>query len=59
MLPSTAYYNGILEGYKRNGLPVAALKKAWDHAVREVHQETSRINAAAFRPTRRGNGHER
>ena len=59
MLPSAAYYNGILEGYKRNGLPVTALKKAWDHAVREVHQETKRVNAAAFRATRRRNGHER
>ena len=45
MLPTTSYYNGILEGYRQNGLPAAALKKAWDHAVQEVHQETERINA--------------
>ena len=60
MLPSTDYYGGILEGYRQNGLPVAALKKAWDHAMREVHQETVRINAAAhIRPQKRRNGHER
>lgn len=59
MLPSTAYYNGILEGYRQNGLPVTALKKARDHAVREVRQETERINTAATKSTRRRNGHER
>ena len=59
MLPSTTYYNGILEGYRQNGLPVAALKKAWDHAVREVHQETERINASVSKSTKRRNGHER
>ena len=45
MLPSTAYYNGILDGYRQNSLPVTALKKAWDRVVQEVHQETGRINA--------------
>ena len=35
MLPTDTYYNGILEGYRQNGLPVAALKKAWEHAVQE------------------------
>ena len=62
MLPTTHYYNGILEGYRQNGLPVAALKKAWNHAVREVHRETERINASftgrSKFPKRRGN-HER
>ena len=52
MLPSTTYYNGILEGYRQNGLPVAALKKAWDHAAREVHD-------AASKSQKRRNGHER
>ena len=47
MLPTDSYYNGILEGYRQNGLPVTALKQAWDHAVREVHLETERVNAAA------------
>ena len=46
MLPTTAYYNGILEGYRQNGLPVTALKKAWEHCVQEIHQETDRINAS-------------
>ena len=59
MLPSTSYYNGILEGYRQNGLPVTALKKAWDQAVREVHQETERVNAAVSKPIRRRNCHER
>lgn len=62
MLPSTTYYKGILEGYQRNGLPVAALKKAWDHAVREVHEETQRINtgcAGHNRIPKRGKKHER
>ena len=62
MLPSATYYNGILEGYQRNGLPVAALKKAWDHAVQEVHQEAERTNASfTDRPKspKRGKNHER
>ena len=62
MMPSTAYYNGILEGYRQNGLPVAALKKAWDHAVREVQQETERINAGFMdrsKPPKRRDDHER
>ncbi len=50
MLPSTTYYNGILEGYQQNGLPVAELKRAWDHAVQEVHAETERINKQAIKP---------
>ena len=60
MLPTDTYYNGILEGYRQNGLPVAALKKAWDHAVQEVHQETERVNAAARpKPAKRRNKNER
>ncbi|MEY8388391.1 gamma-glutamylcyclotransferase family protein [uncultured Oscillibacter sp.] len=62
MLPSTAYYNGILEGYRCSGLPAAALKEAWDHAVEEVHAETERINNAFIkrgRPLKGGNSHER
>ena len=63
MLPSATYYNGILEGYQQNGLPVAALKKAWDHAVREVHQETERVNAGfgshSKSDKKKGNHHER
>ena len=62
MMPTTSYYNGILEGYRQNGLPADALKKAWDHAVQEVHQETERINASIFdraKPPKRRGGHER
>lgn len=62
MLPTASYYNGILEGYRQNGLPVAALKKAWDHAVQEVHQETDRINAGFVhraKPLKRRDSQER
>lgn len=62
MLPTDSYYNGILEGYRQNGLPVTALKQAWDHAVREVHHETERVNAAAAgraKPPKRRNNNER
>ena len=58
MLPTTTYYNGILEGYRQNGLPASELKRAWDHAVREVHQETERINNMV-KPPKRRNGYER
>ena len=55
MLPSTVYYSGILEGYKWSGLPVAALKKAWEHVMQEVRQETERA-----KPPKKGkNQHER
>ena len=57
-VPPTSYYHGIEVGYRQNGLPVGALKKAWENAVREVHAETS-INAAASRPPRRRNNNER
>ena len=43
-LPSDSYYLGILEGYRQNGLPVQELKKAWEHCVQEVDQETIRTN---------------
>ena len=62
MLPAESYYNGILEGYQQNGLPVSALKKAWEHAVQEVHQETERINASIFdrpKPPKRRGSHDR
>lgn len=62
MLPTDTYYNGILEGYRQNGLPVTALKAAWDHAVREVHAETQRINAGFADRGKRAKGgkqHER
>lgn len=61
-IPSNAYYNGILEGYRQNGLPVTALKDAWEHAAREVHAETERINTGFANRSRRGKGgkpHER
>ena len=62
MLPAESYYNGILEGYQQNGLPVSALKKAWEHVVQEVHQETERINASIFdrpKPPKRRGSHDR
>ena len=59
MLPTDIYYNGILEGYRQNGLPVTALKDAWDHAVREVHAETERINAGFADRSKRAKGGKR
>ena len=61
-VPPVSYYQGILEGYKQNGLPVAALKKARDHAVREVRQEAERINTSSIgrtQPPKRRGGHAR
>lgn len=55
-MPSSYYYNGIETGYRQNGLPVSALKRAWDHAAREVDAATARINAQAaslIKPFRR------
>ncbi len=60
VLPSESYYNGILEGYRQNGLPVSELKKAWEHAAREVHAATERINASfSAKPPKKGERHER
>lgn len=47
------YYNGILEGYRQNGLPVRALKAAWQHCVQEVERETAEINRKADALTKR------
>ncbi len=59
-VPPTSYYQGILEGYRQSGLPVEALKKAWANAVREVHEYTGRVNAAArIKPKKWRNGHGR
>ena len=46
-IPSFYYYNGILEGYRQNGLPTQPLKQAWEHCVEEVPRETERINRSA------------
>ena len=62
MLPTDSYYNGILEGYRQNDMPTEPLKRAWEHCVQEVHQETRRINAGFTGRTqtpKRRNGHER
>ncbi len=59
MLPSDSYYNGILEGYRQNGLPVSELKKAWEHAVREVHAATERKNVCFSGPAKPPKGRRR
>ena len=46
-IPSFDYYNGILEGYRQNGLPTQPLKQAGEHCVEEVPRETERINRSA------------
>lgn len=61
-LPSDFYYQGIREGFRQNGLPVPELKKAWEHAAREVHAATERINTSfsgTAKPPRRRDRHER
>ena len=58
-VPPASYYQGILEGYRQNGLPVAALEKAWEQAVREVHEYTSRINGMAVKQHERRKRDER
>ena len=61
-VPAKAYYDSILEGYRQNGLPVAALKRAWEHSIEEVHGMPVRISDPArlrSKPKKRRNGHER
>ena len=61
-LPSAAYYHGIQEGYRQNGLPVAELKKALAYCAKEVGLEKTRINrifGEGGKPPQRKNGHER
>ncbi len=59
MLPSESYYNGILEGYRQNGLPVSELKKAWEHAAREAHAATERKNVCFSGPAKPPKGRRR
>lgn len=57
-IPSNHYYGGIEMGYRQNGLPVPALKKAWDNCVREVHARTEQTNNRALgipKPPKRRN----
>ena len=60
-MPSIYYYSGIERGYRQNGLPVAALNRALDHAAREVDAAAPRINAQAVNPVKppRRKSHER
>ena len=61
-VPSSYYYNGILEGYQQNGLPAASLKRAWEHSVKEVHAATKQVNSLFSQPSRppkRRGGQER
>ena len=37
-IPSPAYYGGILEGYRQNGLPVPELEAALKNVHDEVRQ---------------------
>ena len=46
-VPSNFYYNGILEGYRQNGLPTAALKRALECSVKDIHAWTTRLNQQA------------
>ena len=60
-VPRIGYYNCILEGYRQNNLPTAALKRAWEHSVEKVHGLPVRISDPArqrSRSQKRGKGHE-
>lgn len=62
MLPSDSYYQGILEGYRQNGMPTEPLKRAWEHCVQEVHTMTEQVNslfAQRAKPPKRRDSHER
>ena len=61
MLPTETYYNGILEGYRQNSLPVHALKAAWQHCVQEVERETAQIDRkpSAYMKRKTEKKHER
>ena len=61
-MPHPGYYDIIVEGYRQNGLPEAALKKALDHAVREVYHGAGRGRVKTTdrsKPPKRRGGHER
>ena len=58
MLPTTTYYNGILEGYHQNDMPTDSLKRAWEHCVEEVQQVNSLFTQRPKPPKGRGS-HER
>ena len=61
-VPSDFYYNGILEGYRQNGLPTAPLKQARAHSVREVQNWTEWSDPQGIRPVKkqkRRDTHER
>ena len=61
-VPAKTYYDSILEGYRQNSLPAAALKRAWEHSIEEVHGMKVRISGPGCRrsrPPKRRNGRER
>ena len=61
-VPPNFYYNGILEGYRENGLPVVWLKQAWERTAKEVRQQMGQVNKQCARPAKapdRRGGHER
>lgn len=58
-VPSNSYYNGILDGFRQNGLPAAALKQAWEYSVKEVHTWTAKQNRTAVRLSKKRTDYER
>ncbi len=62
MLPTSTYYNGILEGYHQNDMPTDSLKRAWEHCVEEVHAMTEQVNSLFTqrpKPPKSRGSHER
>ena len=61
-MPSSYYYNGILEGYRQNGLPVAALRRVWQQTAKATDGLTVYTNGLArtyAQGAKRRNGNER
>lgn len=59
-MPSSYYYNGIMAGYRQNGLPVSALRRVWQQTAKATDGLTVYTNGLAHTHTaKRRNGNER
>lgn len=46
-MPSSYYYNGIMAGYRQNGLPVSALRRVWQQTAKATDGLTVYTNGLA------------
>ena len=61
-IPSSFYYNGIMDGFRQNEMPTAPLRQAWERVIREVDARTAHMNRLYTEHTegKKGRGkHER